>query len=168
MNKFIFNQQSQWLSTNKISKANCINGGGENQCVPFGFSWQFIKKRVNIGKYKCSIVWLVTQSCLFLCNPLNCIRQAPVHGIFQARILEWLPFPSPRDLPHPGIKPASPVSCRQILYLLSDRGSPKHSTSMVNISIVYKLAILGGQHHIACGILVPRLGVKPLPPAVEI
>ena len=34
-----------------------------------------------------------------------------VHGIFQARILEWgLPFPSPRDLPHPGIEPASPMS----------------------------------------------------------
>ena len=26
-----------------------------------------------------------------------------VHGISQARILEWLPFPSPGDLPDPGI-----------------------------------------------------------------
>ena len=25
-----------------------------------------------------------------------------VHGIFQARILEWVPFPSPEDLPDPG------------------------------------------------------------------
>ena len=32
-----------------------------------------------------------------------------VHGIFQARILEWLPFPSPGDLPNPGIKPRSPA-----------------------------------------------------------
>ena len=30
-----------------------------------------------------------------------------VHGISQARILEWLPFLSPGDLPHPQIKPAS-------------------------------------------------------------
>ena len=94
---------------------------------------------------------------------------SPVHGMFQARILEWLPFPSPRDLPDPGIKSASPVSCREILYLLSDQGSPKYSISIVNISIVYKLVIWGrgGQHHIACGILIPGLGVKPLPPAVE-
>ena len=33
-----------------------------------------------------------------------------VHGIFQARALEWLPFPPPGLLPDPGIKPESPVS----------------------------------------------------------
>ena len=33
-----------------------------------------------------------------------------VNGIFQARILEWLPFPPPGDLPKPGIEPASLVS----------------------------------------------------------
>ena len=32
-----------------------------------------------------------------------------VHGISQARILEWVPFPSPRDLPNPEIEPASPT-----------------------------------------------------------
>ena len=31
-----------------------------------------------------------------------------VHDISQARILEWLPFPIPGDLPMPGTKPASP------------------------------------------------------------
>ena len=30
-----------------------------------------------------------------------------VHEIVQARILEWVPFPSPGDLPNPGIKPRS-------------------------------------------------------------
>ena len=33
-----------------------------------------------------------------------------VHGIVQARILEWLPFPPPGDLPDTGIKPMSPAS----------------------------------------------------------
>ena len=32
-----------------------------------------------------------------------------VHGILQARILEWVAFPSPGDLPNPGIKPGSPA-----------------------------------------------------------
>ena len=32
-----------------------------------------------------------------------------VHDISQARILEWLLFPTPGDLPMPGIKPASPA-----------------------------------------------------------
>ena len=33
-----------------------------------------------------------------------------VHGIFQARILEWLPFTPPGDLPNPGIEPMYLVS----------------------------------------------------------
>ena len=32
-----------------------------------------------------------------------------VHGILQARILEWVAMPSSKDLPDPGIKPASPT-----------------------------------------------------------
>ena len=32
-----------------------------------------------------------------------------LHGILQARVLEWLPFPSPGDLPDPGIEPGSPT-----------------------------------------------------------
>ena len=31
-----------------------------------------------------------------------------VHGVFQARILEWVAIPSPVDLPNLGIEPASP------------------------------------------------------------
>ena len=30
------------------------------------------------------------------------LLDSSVHGICQARILEWLPFTSPGDLPHPG------------------------------------------------------------------
>ena len=33
----------------------------------------------------------VTQSCLTLCNPMDCSPPgSSVHGIFQARILEWV------------------------------------------------------------------------------
>ena len=45
------------------------------------------------------------QSCLTLWNPMD----YTAHGILQARILEWVPFPSPGDLPKPGIKPRSPT-----------------------------------------------------------
>ena len=38
---------------------------------------------------------LVTQSCLILCNPINCSPPgSSVHGILQARILEWVAIPS--------------------------------------------------------------------------
>ena len=32
-----------------------------------------------------------------------------VHGILQARILEWVAYPSPVDRPDPGIEPGSPA-----------------------------------------------------------
>ena len=34
---------------------------------------------------------------------------SPVHGIAQARILEWIAISSPRDLPNSGIEPKSPA-----------------------------------------------------------
>jgi len=37
------------------------------------------------------------------------LRDSSIHGIFQARELEWLPFPSPGELPDPGIKLVSPA-----------------------------------------------------------
>ena len=50
--------------------------------------------------------WL--QSCLTLYNPMHCSQPGcSVHGILQARILEWVASPSPGDLPDPGIKPMS-------------------------------------------------------------
>ena len=50
------------------------------------------------------------QSCLTLCDPMDCSPPgSSVHGILQARILEWVAIPSPGDLHNPGIKPGSPA-----------------------------------------------------------
>ena len=52
---------------------------------------------------------LAAQLCLTLCDPVDYSPPgSSVHEILQARILEWLPFPSPGDLPNSGIKPGSP------------------------------------------------------------
>ena len=37
------------------------------------------------------------------------LPSSSVNGIFQARILEWVAFSPPGDIPDPGIKPASPA-----------------------------------------------------------
>ena len=53
---------------------------------------------------------LVAQSCLTLCDPMDCVaHQAPLSIEF-SRQEHWsgLPLPSPGDLPDPGIKPESP------------------------------------------------------------
>ena len=98
----------------------------------------------------------VAQSCLILCDPMD----YTVHGILQARILEWIPFPFSRGSSQPRSPalqvdslPAEPQGkpkntgvgslpllhrsfptqelkwglphCRQILYQLSYKGSPR-------------------------------------------
>ena len=51
---------------------------------------------------------LVAQSSQTLGEHRDCsLPGSSVHGIFQTRILEWVPFPSPWDLPDPRIEPAS-------------------------------------------------------------
>ena len=52
---------------------------------------------------------LGAKSCPTHITPWTVARQAPLFMGIQARILEWLPFPSPGDLPDPGIEPASPA-----------------------------------------------------------
>ena len=64
----------------------------------------------------------VTQSCLTLCDPMD----YTVHGILQARILEWVAFPFllqgifPTQGSNPGLQ-----HCGHILYQLSYQGSPR-------------------------------------------
>ena len=68
----------------------------------------------------------VAQSCLTFCDPMDCIAcQAPLSMEF-SRQEYWsgLPFPSPGDLPKPGIKPGL-QHCMQTLYHLSHQGSSK-------------------------------------------
>ena len=64
----------------------------------------------------------VAQSCLTLCDPMDYgdspqnlpqsphrLRFSTVHGILQARILEWVTFAFSRGSSHPGIEPRSPA-----------------------------------------------------------
>ena len=64
----------------------------------------------------------VIQSCPTFCNPMDCsLPGSSVHGIFQARILERLPFPSPGDVPDPGLRPAVLNSMR-LLHRVAREG----------------------------------------------
>ena len=53
----------------------------------------------------------VTHSCLTLCDPMGCtLPDSSVHGIFQARILEWVIISYSKGSSNPGIEPKCPVS----------------------------------------------------------
>ena len=52
----------------------------------------------------------IAQSCLTLCAPMDCsLWGSSVHGIFQARILEWASISSSTGYHNPGIKPMPPA-----------------------------------------------------------
>ena len=60
---------------------------------------------------KLTMYHISAQSCPTLCGPMDCSPQAPLPMEF-SRQEYWsgAPFPTPGDLPDPGIKPASLVS----------------------------------------------------------
>ena len=77
----------------------------------------------------------VAQSCPTLCNPMH----STVHGILQARILEWVAFPFSRgsSLPNPGIKPRSPALQADSLPA-EPQGKPKN-TGVVSLSLLQQI-----------------------------
>ena len=66
----------------------------------------------------------VTESCPTLCDPMDCSRPgSSVHGISQARILEWVAIPFSKASSQPRIEPRSPALQADSLPL-SHQGSP--------------------------------------------
>ena len=56
------------------------------------------------------VLCLVAQSCLTLWDPIDfSLPGSSVHGILQAKILEWVAMPSFRGSSQPGIKARSPT-----------------------------------------------------------
>ena len=78
-------------------------------------------------------VCMCTQSCLTLRDPMDCsLPGSSAHGIFQARILEWVAISSSRGCSHPRDQTCiSCVSCigRQVLYHKRHLGSPRCSAN---------------------------------------
>jgi len=82
-------------------------GFSRQECL-YSNRWRWvisIYSTVHCAVLSCySHVWL-------FCDPMDCSPPgSSVHGIFQARILEWIAIPSPGDLPNSGTEPESLMS----------------------------------------------------------
>ena len=76
----------------------------------------------NLTLIVCPFLKIVAQSCLTLCDPMDySLPGSSDHGIFQARILEWVAI-SFSSFPTQGLNLGLP-RCRQMLYPLSHQGS---------------------------------------------
>ena len=70
-----------------------------------------VKKVQKTGKGGPEKASVHAQSCLTLCDTMDHHPSgSSAHGIFQTRILEGVPFPTPGDLSNPRIKLLSPAS----------------------------------------------------------
>ena len=75
----------------------------------------------------------VAQSCLTLCDPMDCSPPgSSVHGIFQARVLEWGPSPSPVSLASCWQRHSTHVMGFALLLFLP--GSQSHSLSFFDVT----------------------------------
>ena len=84
------------------------------------FSLSHLAESVGISHCPCLAHCMHTQMCASLCDPMDCSPPgSPVHGISQARILQWVAISSSRGSSRPRDQTGvSRVSCsgRQILY----------------------------------------------------
>ena len=80
------------------------------------------------------------QACAILCNPKDCSpRGSSIHGILQARILEWLHTLLQGIFPTQGWN-LHLLHCRQILHHLRHWGSPNMYTTMCKIESQWECA----------------------------
>ena len=109
------------------------------------------------------------QSCLTLCDPMDCsLPGSSVHGILQARTLEWGATPFSKESSHPGIEPAPPSLAGRFFTTSTACGKPnvrKHLTGGFLCAVLDLSGIL-------CSLLIPEYsGIKrrgkPLPGVEE-
>ena len=76
------------------------------------------------------------QSCLTFCDPMDCSPPAFLSmGFSRQEYRSGLPFPTPGDLPHPGIEPmsvTSPVLTSGFFPTSATWESPRHTQENTN------------------------------------
>ena len=105
----------------------------------------------------------VAQLCPTLCNPMD----HTVHGILQARILEWVAFPFPGDLPNPGIEPRSPTLQAGSLPA-EPLGKPKN-TGVGTLSLLQGIFLTQGLNWglLHCRRILYQLSYEGSPPVIR-
>ena len=96
----------------------------QTQSVGPAFWFCHVVDSKPFGSQSSYVLCLVAQLYLTL-QPNDCsLPGSSVHGIFQARILEWLPYFPPGIFPNQESNPGL-LQCRQILHCMSCQESPR-------------------------------------------
>ena len=101
---------SLWLVNSPLVHAGAFPPSHRGFSVSAGRISDPLALRSESGTHKSSVDLCVCAQSLSHVQLFAIPSGFSVHGIFQARILEWRPFPPPGDLSDPEIEPASPVA----------------------------------------------------------
>ena len=84
----------------------------------------------SVTELELSLKVKVTQSCPTLCDPID----YTLHGILQARILEWVAFPFSRRSSQPRIEPRSPAL--QVVFSPAEPQGKLKNTGVGSLSLL--------------------------------
>ena len=101
------NHLSQIIKNKALPKCSSklVLSGGFNKSAHL-FTWSSGEVRIKRHSKSSPVLCRSLQSCPTLCDSMDCSWSgSSVHGILQARTLEWVAMPFSRDPPNPGIKP---------------------------------------------------------------
>ena len=112
------------------------------------FIWVTSKKKSETESVKS-----LTQSCPTPCGPMDCSLPGSSSMEFSKQEY-WssFPFPSPRNLPNPGMNPGL-LLCRQILYCLSHQNADSASLGLGELVLKH---LPFWQSHWGCCMDIPR------------
>ena len=81
-----------------IAKIRCCSAGNKVLTVPVADIFPLFSSFFLIALFLCVRVWV---PCSTLCDPMDCTRLgSSVHGISEARILEWVAIPFSKPSPY--------------------------------------------------------------------
>ena len=104
----------------------------------------------------------VALSCLTVCDPMDYTD----HGIFQARILEWVAFPFSRGSSQPRDQTQVSHIAGRFFTSWDTRETPFIIKKQITFKELYTFFFFL-PHHVACEISVLQARIKSIPPALE-
>ena len=120
----------------------------------------------------CCCCCSIAQLCLTLCDPMDCsLPGSSVHGILQARILEWVTISSSRGSSQP--RDQTLVTCgscvgRRILYHCATWEAPEETGMRTNrklraLVVIHPVGSSSLKTNWYCILKTPALVAQPLP-----
>ena len=104
----------------------------------------------------------VTQSCPSLCNPMDCSTPgSSVHGIIQARILEWVDIPFSREYVDSSAQSLSRVRLFVTPWTAALQASQSFTTSRSLLKLKSIASVMPSNRLILCGSLLLLPSIFP-------